>query len=69
MSTFTKGPRDSTIPLGCGKGEAESHRLWGIAVPTNLAFHKGRGRSIICTYIEAGTEAAHPGTDSKGGGK
>lgn len=41
MSTFTKGPGDSTIPLGCGKGGAESLRPWGIAVPTNLA---GKGK-------------------------
>lgn len=69
MRTFTKWPKDSTIPLGWGKGGAESLKLWGIAVPTNLAFHKGRGRTIISTFIEAGTEAAHPGTDSKGWGE
>lgn len=43
--------------------------LQGMAVPTNLAFHKGRGRSIIRTYIEAGIEAAHSGTDSEGWGE
>lgn len=51
------------------KTGTESLMLWGIAVTTNLAFHKGGGKSIICTYIEAGTEAAHPGTDSKGWGE
>lgn len=62
------GPEIEPLPWDVEKG-TESLRLCGIAVTTNLAFHKGRGRSIICTYIEAGTEAAHPGTDSKGWGK